>query len=672
MCMGLTLGSDALAAPAPQSGADREPQPSSLVERAESRLAQLDITVTGEPDVVSSLTAEDFVVRVNFRRIVDFHLDRFCAPGSATGPDSSTSTSIPGEPRSEALAASYLFYYDQTQLTLAGRQRALDVSRQLIPSLITGGHRAMIVSNAAELEVIQAFTSDPRTLLEALERLEHDRTQWDAFSEEEEGRIALVVNALNKESTVHRAINVARGFQREESWRTARSLRRLATTLARLADVKRPKAVIYFADALRSNPGEHYLTFFGEAHRRFHPALAGIRSDGFTAGLAFDRLINEAAAQGIRFYAVQAQGLVTTADRRLPGVSAVLRTQAYPSSSRLRHRDAQNTLNNMAGETGGEAFINGVPAHKIARRMLEDISCLYVVSFDPTGFQQDAPLRAEVKLRNKQVQARMRGRLVLPSPSARLSARLLAAFALAEPHAHDSGVRAHFVPTGYDSGSYTALLQLSVPGTALPGATWDVGASLVSRQKVREEVAGRVSVELQGVPVVLEREVRVEPGSYEVVTVAHEVRTGFVLSDSLRLDWADPDARPFSIGPLTLLQPAAGVFERAGEIRTSGSLALADGEPVSVDLPTALIGLVCRGRRQRGALSVARRLVGAGELDFPLLELDLGPDRCVQLRDLVPANTIGPGLYRYEVRLLDGRGTVAETFREFVAIRPAS
>ena len=43
-----------------------------LLERSEARLAQIDVTVIGPPEVVASLTRDDFKVRINLKKLKEF------------------------------------------------------------------------------------------------------------------------------------------------------------------------------------------------------------------------------------------------------------------------------------------------------------------------------------------------------------------------------------------------------------------------------------------------------------------------------------------------------------------------------------------------------------------------------------------------------------------------
>ncbi len=613
------------------------PRPTDLIERAETHLAQLPISVSGPPEIVRSLVPADFFLKVNFRRVHDFVLDRFCAaPGTAAG-------SGPG-----LGPGTYLFYFDQPHLTLGGRARSIDIAQELVHELAQDGGAVMIVSNARRMAVVQELTQDEETLLSALRRLENDRTQWDSYAEQEDARIEEIVRLLNDDQ-LHRAIAEARSCQRAERLLADKTLRRLAVIVGRLADLPPPATVFYFADTIRSNAGEHYLTFFGAQLRKSNLALTGIATDALVSGLPFDRVANEAAAHGVRFYTVLARGLITPMDRTPAAPQALIQTKAVPVSSRLRFRDAQNTLANLATETGGSAFLRGETGKRIATRVHEDSSCVYVASFDATGFARDAPLRVIVKSRRDDVELRTRGRLVLQSREARLASRLLGAFSMERGSDFELELGASVIPIGFDDGRYRALLQVSVPGTSLPNAAWDLGASLVHRDQVFDEVSGRLSVARPGVSVVLEHEVILQPGLNEVVAVAHEVASDFVLSEHLRIDWPAPDLERAVGAPIALVQPTPGAFLRDNRTRTSGSLARSLEEPIDASRPTVLMSLVCRSQVQKGTLSIGRILSGSATLSFPLLEFDLGEDLCAQVRDLIPEETLAPGAYSYEV-----------------------
>lgn len=659
-----------LAADAPQE----QPRESGLVERTGSRLVQLDVTLRGPRGAIEDLGAEDFELAIGGRPIVEFTLDNLCRlPPPAAAPPPAEARSEPAAPPAEAPTprrppATFLFYFDQPQLTLAGRQHALETAHELAQRLIVDGNRAMVVSAGREVRVFRQMTSDVEQVLQALDEIANDRSQWDpqeAVFGNEELHIEEVVNALNH-GDIDRALGLARQYQREETWRTGKTLRLFSLALGGLSEVDPPKAVLYFADKMRSNAGAHYMSFFGSHPRSTDEALMKkMELDAFSSSGAFQKVIEEASANGVRLYTIQAEGLVSSS----PRLTITQETRSGTASATYnsqRIRDAQNSLVGLAQETGGEAFLNGVRAAKIATAIEEDLACLYLISFDPTGLPENRDLPVSLRVDRKKVDLRVKGVLVVQSEEARRASRLLAAFAAPEAVTSDLPVLGAIVPTGYADGKFTALVQLAVPGSPLAGTTWDLGLSLVSRGRVREDASGRVSVSGAGVPVIFETQMSFAPGPFELISVVHEVSADAVSTGRLEGVWPDPDDESVTVGPIAVVQPAEGVFLRDTERRLSGSRAVGPREAARVDLPTALIGIVCRGPGKH-QVRLQRVLAGESSAEFPEQEIDLGRDRCAIFADRIPAGTMTAGGFRYEVRVVEHDVELTSAVREFAA-----
>ncbi len=659
----LSLGSAASPPPrAEEPGTAAPPADIGFLERAAIRLAQVDVTVRGDAETIDSLEAGDFLVSVLGHRVEGLALDRICAPSRRGDP------AAPGAAR----PTTFLFFFDQPHLTMAGRQRAIDTARDLVRRLVPGSGRATIVSSARTVETLAGPTADPEELIAALGRLEKSTRQWDPYAQMEERRVAEVLAILDDPyGGVHAAVGRAREYQAEEAWQAERSLSRLSMVLGLFDPVEPPKAVLYFADTIRAKPGGHYVDLFGETVLRVG-STALLDSESTFGSTAFERLINDAAAHGVRFYGIEAQGLAGLGEglglattRGAAGSDPLL--SAVPS--KIRVRAAQDALSTLSLETGGQAFLNGLPAQKIARRILDDLACLFVFSFDPLGLPEDEPLPLTVVVGKRGVEAHARGRLVVQSETARLTSRLFAAFAAPGSSSGTLPLRAAVVPTGYSEGRFGGLVQIFVPASPYPNAGWDVGASLLTPGSVRDEASARVEVARGGVPVVLEREVRFAPGPFEIVAVARETSTDEIVSRRVEGEWPDPRSAAAWVGPVVLLQPAAGAFHRAGATLSRGSLAVPEEEPLSGDRAAALVTMVCGGTRSGGKIRVARTLTGAAAVEFPEIDLEAA-DPCVQIRDLVPAGTLGPGEFRYDLRVLGAGREIAGGSREIVVATP--
>jgi hypothetical protein len=110
-----------------------------------------------------------------------------------------------------------------------------------------------------------------------------------------------------------------------------------------------------------------------------------------------------------------------------------------------------------------------------------------------------------------------------------------------------------------------------------------------------------------------------------------------------------------------------GSFRRGDQARGQGALALGDDDPVQVQLPTAVISVVCRSTSVTGSVRIERRLEGTSSVEFATIELQKG-ERCAQVRDIIPPGTLGPGSFRYVVRLMTDSVEIASGIRKFDAV----
>jgi VWFA-related protein len=683
------LASALVSASIPAAPENEKPQDVGLMERTSARLAQLDVTVSGPRSAIVGLTAADFEVKLNDRLVPNVIVDALCgtppstiaeAPATSMAPVADNvppPLSPPAAPPAKSAPVTYLIYFDHPHLTQAGRRSSIDAAREMLPKLMAGGNRAMLISNAKDLRTLVPLTTEEPKLDAALAAMIDDNRDFDPYAATEESRMAEVVTEIGK-GELDKAVRLARRYAQEERSRQERDLGRLRIVLGRLADLDPPKAVLYFADTMRQNAGEHYMSFFSAAvteDRNGTPTSDAGEAQlaGSTGGLVLDRVVNEAAAYGIRFYTVEGQGLsgpttlIQSGNSPFTTVSGRGGTppnQATPQYNTQHTKDSQGTLVAMALETGGRAFLNGVQPAKMAAQILDDLSCVYLLSFDPRGFPEDKPLAVSVKVARAKVKTSVRGRLVIQGDSARLTSRLLSAYAA--PSAKETTVALHvgLIPVGYKDGRYQARVQVSVPPSSIPGTTWDLGASVVTRGTVGQEGSGRISLANPGVPVAWEKDMEFAPGDYDLIAVGHEATTDELTSKEVRGTWPNLDDAVATVGPIAVSQPSKGGFLRDGTSHTSGAVVLDESDPVRADSPTAVITLVCRAKDQKRTLTVVRTLIGDSETPVGKTAVDMGDDRCAQILDFIRPKTLGAGSYRFVVSVVRGGDELAHGERK--------
>jgi hypothetical protein len=341
---------------------------------------------------------------------------------------------------------------------------------------------------------------------------------------------------------------------------------------------------------------------------------------------------------------------------------------ADPISTRARFDDAKNGLAGFALETGGQVFFGGADADFIATQILQDLTCIYLISFEPEGLPTDRSLRVSIYTNRPKLRVQHRARIFVRTAAGHLRSELTGAFVSAEGPSTGDDLHVVVIPTGFESGRYTTLVQTVVSST-LPSATWDLGITAVSKHRVRDSVSGRLAVNSPS-PVVLEAVMSFPPGPYEITAVAHETTADRVIHQRIEGEWPEPGDASASIGPIALLQPARGAFLRDGEVRRHGSLGYAPAQWVQPERAAGLVGIICRGRGNKRPLTVTRRLSGDSAAEFDPLRIEPSEGRCAVFGDLIRENTMTSGKFTYEVRATGDEGELATGERSFFAVSP--
>ncbi len=618
-------------------GAKEKPDATSLTETLEKRLVQLDVSVEGDRDAIRAVSAKDFALYVGEHEIRGLIVDRLC--GESPAP--------PGSPRqAEAPVAqiarpraTFVFFFDQPHLTMAGRAQSLETSQDLINRLIVNGARASLVSNAKRLETIVPMTADRQRLLDGLERLRNDSKQWDSYSETERARAMEVRMAWEMVGGCPPPL--AEIYAREEILLARRSTERMAIATGTLAEAPSPKALIYFGDSLRQRAGLHY----------FHVVPCDddqTKREELTPSAAaeLDAGINDALARGVHYFTIQAEGLL-----------------AYrPGWDTERHQHAQDALVSLAAETGGEAFLGGASKAHIADRINELTSCRLLLSFPPGDLPRDQAMSVTLELHVPKVKIRTQGRIVVPSQASIDKARLLAAFV--DPASSDDGsLRALLIPRGGDGKIWKASVQLRLRPSGLPDSSADLGASIVRRDKVTDHFASSIATKSGSREKVLEKTLDIAPGEFSVVAVAHDAKRDDIGSSRVDADWPNPAKSDAAIVPVAVLQTGSAAMSKDGALASTGSLARDVDEPLNPSVAISLVSVVCRGAKTRAPVVVERWIEDGSRGEFEPMTIAETAEPCIRTVDALSAGRLKPGVVDYRVVARIGDEIVAQERR---------
>lgn len=617
--------------------AQEPPESSKLQETVESHRIQVDVSVQGPREALESLTVDDLTVRAGLKKVPSFTLDRLCPL------DDETPTPV------TAIPTSYLFYFDQTQLTLNGRKRSLSIAHELILQLSGTDSKMAIVSNAQELQTVSNWSNDPAHLKEALKRLENDFTQFDSYPSQESTRVADVAESLAESRTVQQAIARARTHEKEETWRARKSFQRVRSVLGRFAEFNPPRVVILFTDTLRSNAGEHYTRFFGDSLVIPGGTLASMKTDAGATQAAFDSLIHDLITRGVRLYSVESSNFSTNygAELSSPGGEAAAVRSAPSGIGRIW--DARQTMDSLASETGGRSYAQNATANLISKEIRKDLECVFLIGFDADRFREDTVHALKITSSDPRVKLTHRGLFINTSDEARLRTRMLAAFVNPEDGGTGDRLPAYMIPLGFSKGRWQALLQIQFSGSPTARTAWDLGASLVGDERVLAERSRRIELDAVGTQAAYETEISFKPGILDLLAVARESKTNLILSGTSRQDWQTPN--PERSPPVQILQEKNAVMIRDEETRSQGLWVLGENDPLIGERSAAFVGVACRGKAGGDGWSVERQIQGQSVVSFPSVPLKDRKNRCLQVRDLVPPASLGAGDYIYRLQV---------------------
>lgn len=613
-----------------------EPEPPHVpgTESVRVRLVQIDVQVDEEKLAGHVLTPADLELIVDHKAIENFLVDRMCgdtvATTAASAPAVTQEPKSGGEPAAERLHPTIVFFFDQSHLTSMGRERGIEIARELIDRLVTGGAKASIVSSATTMKMVVSPTDDRDKLHAGLDAMRKDPRAFDSYAMTEDFRYDTLVRQATDPTQSETAKSLARSYQREEYWEYRRTKDRLVVALDAMAEATPPKALVYVGDTLRMDAGEWYLH------------MVGLPGDMIPASRnEFDQVINAAIARGVHVYTIEARGLISDDSERLSA--------------------AQNTFVSLAAETGGQAFLGASGAERDAALIGARIGCPYIISFPPGNLPRDRPLPVELTSKIPGVRVTAQGRLVILGDSALLTSRIRSAFN--DPDAQDDG-RLHvgLVPRSLEGKIWHADVLVRLETDVVHKIGVELGATVMQGDALLEQASTAIATQGKPSPLVLKRSVSFPAGAVKVVGVAHDPQADDVTSKSLEADWPNPKKASAVIAPIAVMQPRVAAFSADDSRAATRGVALDEDEAIDPAKTVALESVVCRGVDVKGELIIDRRLEGNARGDYPVMKLAAG-ERCQRTLDVIEPNGATGIVVDYRIIVRSGNEILAEQRR---------
>lgn len=401
-------------------------------------VVNLEVTVTdrdGNP--VTGLVAEDFIVREDGREVEvsNFFAVAPDAPEPAAGPDVAPEMETP-LPLRRTERLSMVVVLDELNLEPKSRNTHLDGLRSWLDANLSPGDQVMVVSITRQgVRVLQPFTDDRMFLLQAVD--EAARTQSAA------GRIGLerraLITRLERASLSSRDSNpgiAENPFGFDAAMSTAEGLARDVEQLAgiwyqevsaaldvlsrftdTLAGMPGRKALVYVSDGIPAHTGralaQAYLNKYEtwvltQGADEVRDELSRMRTIGNRSDLSIqDRLeetIAKAAANRVAFYPVARTTGGSASHVSAEFAGAGTSSGVGPRSAdvvAVERTERESSLIQLAGGTGGTAFVGTPTMTSLIDRLAQDFRSFYSIGYHAPRAADNEMHEIEIEIRDR-------------------------------------------------------------------------------------------------------------------------------------------------------------------------------------------------------------------------------------------------------------------------------
>lgn len=376
-------------------------------------VVNVDVYVTDEKGrAVSGLTPEDFVLLQDGKpvELTNFEAIDETAPSpeAATVPQDQGAALAVAPPRAKPL--NLVVFVDNHNLRPQTRNRVLKQLRGFLQGF--AGAQIMVVTHDLGLQIRKPLASKLDSfddLFRTLSRLSTRGPLTDNFTRQTLERIQSY--GCTSEASVE-----ARSYAQQIYNDTVNTLSALRRTMESLSGLEGRKAVLYVSDGLPLRPGEDIFLYLS----KICGDISGNTFEADDVAAELRKVTTAANTYGVTFHTLEAAGL-----RGFTSVS-VESTNAFqtPTMDFVQNANVQDTLFNLASETGGQAVLNANDLRVHLDHIARDLRTYYSLGYSPrqSGSGRIHNLRVEVK--RPGLKARCRKTYRDSTPEERILARL--------------------------------------------------------------------------------------------------------------------------------------------------------------------------------------------------------------------------------------------------------
>ncbi len=374
-------------------------------------IVNIDVFVTNKKgNPITNLKKDDFLVfqdgvqqKITNFAVFNRKIYQSIYAKATPGPAAPAATPTPTPANMPEVKPIYMvIYIDNMNLRPLDRNHVLRQIRGFVRENLHPPMQMMVAFFDHSLKVLQPFTDDPTEIYRALKSVRMftgGRTERDSAHKEviemmrkyqDQDRAAL--GSRYNEQAPGSVVRLMRGYADEERNRLAFTIGGLRETVAMLAGLPGRKGILYISDGLQMIAGQD---LFYEYSSVYHNTDVMTLISEYDRTSLFKDLVSSAAAQGVAFYTVGAQGL------RVAGSGlAESRYAQHALSSTVLTQSYNDSLRYMAEATGGRAIVNTNDFRAGFEKISNDLYTYYSIGYSLPSAGRDRIHKIKVKLKH--------------------------------------------------------------------------------------------------------------------------------------------------------------------------------------------------------------------------------------------------------------------------------
>jgi VWFA-related protein len=395
----------ALAQPQPPKPEDVAVDTGEFFMSVDVNVVNIDVYVTDKQgNRVRGLTRDDFEVFEDRKpvQVTNFYAvdsgkaapsapaTNAAAPEPAPGTAPAAPADVPAAaPAPDDQQLHLIVYIDNFNLRPFNRNRVMRELRLFLNQNVRKGDQVMLVTYDREIHVRRGFTSDPAVIASALVELEKISAQGTHFDSERREILREIDDSRSLEEVSGRVRTYAESLFNDLSF----TLNALKDFTGSLAGLPGRKAILYVSDGLPMRAAEDVYYKLQDKYER----SSLLDAQNYDASRRFQELANQANANRVTFYTLEATGLrvgsAASAEESRPGATALI-DSVFTSN-------VQSPLLMLAEKTGGRAVINTNSVLPDLLKIAADFDTYYSLGYTPSHSGDGRYYKIEVKVKNR-------------------------------------------------------------------------------------------------------------------------------------------------------------------------------------------------------------------------------------------------------------------------------